>query len=177
MAWTRASTELREIFRAVSSTLRWSAASAVSNSFWSSENSGPEPLAGSAAPEEACTRRYSSRAAACSSGKPSKPSAWEKRTTVELEVLARRASSSAVWKAASSRWSTMYCATSFWEREHSSKRARMYLERLWCSPAPLGGGQSLAGAREAGLRSMGGVATRFIGGDVRRIGLALLPAV
>jgi hypothetical protein len=70
-------------------------------------------------------RRYSSRAAACSSGKPSKPRAWEKRTTVELEVFARRASSSAVWKAASSRWSTMYWATSFCERENSSKRERM----------------------------------------------------
>ena len=34
-------------------------------------------------------------------------------TTVLDEVLARRASSSAVWNAASSRWSTMYCATSF----------------------------------------------------------------
>ena len=34
-------------------------------------------------------RRYSSRAACWSSGKPSKPSACEKRTTVELEVLAR----------------------------------------------------------------------------------------
>src|SRR5205814_9382670 len=132
---TSASTELREVLRAVSSTLRWSAASAVSNSFWSSENSGPELAAASAGPEEACTRRYSSRAAACSSGKPSKPSAWEKRTTVELEVFARRASSSAVWKAASSRWSTMYWATSFCEREQSSKRARMYLDRLWCSLA------------------------------------------
>jgi hypothetical protein len=58
-------------------------------------------------------------------GKPSKPSACEKRTTVELEVLARRASSSAVWKATSSRWSTMYCATSFCEREKSSNRAWM----------------------------------------------------
>ena len=77
-------------------------------------------------------RRYSSRAAACSSGKPSKPSACEKRTTVELEVFARRASSSAVWNAASSRWSTMYCATSFCEREQSSKRAMMYFDRLWC---------------------------------------------
>ena len=40
-------------------------------------------------------------------GVPSNPRAWEKRTTVEDEVEARRASSSAVWKAASSRWSTM----------------------------------------------------------------------
>src|SRR5665648_123995 len=31
----------------------------------------------------------------------------------------------------------MYCATSFWEREHSSKRVWMYSERLWCSPACL----------------------------------------
>ena len=70
----------------------------------------------------AWARRYSSRAARCSSGKPSKPSACEKRTTVELDVFARRASSSAVWNAASSRWSMMYWATSFCEREHSSKR-------------------------------------------------------
>src|SRR6202040_260587 len=82
----------------------------------------------------AFTRLYSSRAAACSSGKPSKPSACEKRTTVELDVFARRASSSAVWKAASSRWSTMYCATSFWEREKSSNRERMYAESAWRSP-------------------------------------------
>jgi len=41
------------------------------------------------------------------------------------DVLARRASSSAVWNAASSRWSTMYWATSFCEREKSSKRERM----------------------------------------------------
>ena len=70
-------------------------------------------------------RRYSSRAACWSSGKPSKPSACENRTTVLEDVLARRASSSAVWNAASSRWSTMYWATSFCERENSSKRARM----------------------------------------------------
>src|SRR3981189_850354 len=88
----------------------------------------------------AVTHRHSSRAAASSSGKPSKPRACEKRTTVELDVLARRASSSAVWKAASSRWSTMYCATSFCEREHSSKRAWMYLDKLWCSEVPLAGG-------------------------------------
>ncbi len=47
------------------------------------------------------------------------------------EVLARLASSSAVWNAASSRWSTMYCATSFCERENSSKRERMYADRAW----------------------------------------------
>ena len=41
------------------------------------------------------------------------------------DVLARRASSSAVWKATSSRWSTTYCATSFWERENSSNRELM----------------------------------------------------
>jgi hypothetical protein len=35
------------------------------------------------------------------------------RTTVELDVFALRASSSAVWNATSSRWSTMYWATSF----------------------------------------------------------------
>ena len=69
--------------------------------------------------------RYSSRAASCSSGKPSKPSACENRTTVDEDVLARRASSSAVWKATSSRWSTTYCATSFCERENSSKRDEM----------------------------------------------------
>src|SRR3954453_23657723 len=75
--------------------------------------------------------RYSSRAASCSSGNPSKPSAWLKRTTVLLDVLARRASSSAVWKATSSRWSTTYWATSFWERENSSKRDEMYAESVW----------------------------------------------
>ena len=121
-----ASTSERDVLRAVSSTLTWSAASAVSNSFWSSENSGSaDARRRAASARRPCARRYSSRAAPCSSGKPSKPSAWEKRTTVELEVFARRASSSAVWKAASSRWSTMYCATSFCERENSSKRAWM----------------------------------------------------
>ena len=30
----------------------------------------------------------------------------------------------------------MYCATSFWEREHSSKRDWMYLARLWWSLEP-----------------------------------------
>src|SRR3954452_17393126 len=124
-----ASTSERETLRAVSSTLTWSAASAVSYSLWSRENSGSgdEPdTAGVAG-----SRRYSSRAACWSSGKPSKPSACEKRTTVDLEVLARRASSSAVWKAASSRWSTTYCATSFWDRENSSKRLEMYAESVW----------------------------------------------
>ena len=37
----------------------------------------------------------------------------------------RRARASAVWKAASSRWSTMYWATFFCDREKSSKRSRM----------------------------------------------------
>jgi hypothetical protein len=124
-----ASTSEREVLRAVSSTLRWSAAIAVSNSLWSSENSG------SAAGGRAPRRRQAVRALVAAAvllargglqlGKPSKPSACEKRTTVELEVLARRASSSAVWKATSSRWSTMYCATSFCEREKSSNRAWM----------------------------------------------------
>src|SRR4051812_14438850 len=75
--------------------------------------------------EESRPRRYSSRAAAWSSGKPSKPSACANRTTVELDVFARRASSSAVANAASSRWSTMYWPTSFCERENSSKRWRI----------------------------------------------------
>src|SRR3954470_1664475 len=75
--------------------------------------------------EEARPRRYSSGAAACSSGNPSKPSACANRTTVELDVFARRANSSAVAKAASSRWSTMYWPTSFCERENSSKRWRI----------------------------------------------------
>ena len=104
----------------MSSTLTWSAATADSNGFMSSENSGAagsSPRGGWRWPW-----RYSSRAASWSSGKPSKPSACEKRTTVEDDVLARRASSSAVWKATSSRWSTTYWATSFWERENSSKR-------------------------------------------------------
>src|SRR5439155_26656940 len=178
------STELRETLRAVSSWLRWSAASAVSNSFWSSENSGARDSGVPFCAALACTRRYSSRAAACSSGKPSKPSACEKRTTVELEVFARRASSSAVWKAASSRWSTMYCATSFCEREHSSKRARMSFERLWCSLVPgCTRGRSersrraACGRAAAGRRSVVGTPPRFIGGCVRRGRLALLPAV
>ena len=116
---------------AVSSTFTWSAASAVSNSVWSSANSGVAPFDAAVGRGR---RRYSSRAACWSSGKPSKPSACEKRTTVELEVFARLASSSAVWKAASSRWSTMYWATSFCEREKSSKRETMYAERVWCAP-------------------------------------------
>ncbi len=98
-----ASISERDDLRAVSSTLTWSAASAVSNSFWSSENSGADAALLDRLRRPACARRYSSRAAPCSSGKPSKPSACENRTTVELEVFARRASSSAVWKAASSR--------------------------------------------------------------------------
>ncbi len=129
IASTAASTSVRRSLCAVSSRLTWSAASAASNSVWSSENSGVaecDSLASAApAPAPPTSRRYSSRAACCSSGNPSKPSAWEKRTTVLEEVLARRASSSAVWKAASSRWSTMYCATSFWERENSSNRVLM----------------------------------------------------
>ena len=62
----------------------------------------------------------------------------------------------------------MYWATSFCEREHSSKRAWMYLERLWCSLVPFTG----AGGRSAVLvatRSAVLVATRFIGALVRRI--------
>ena len=108
IASTAPSTSERETLRAVSSTLTQSAAMTASNGPWSIENSGstswwpPGPR-----------RRYSSRAACWSSGKPSKPSAWLKRTTVEDDVLARRASSSAVWNATSSRWSTTYCATSF----------------------------------------------------------------
>src|SRR5437763_7761151 len=120
MASTADSTAERDSLRAVSSTLTWSAARAASKSVWSSENSGAAATAGP--PASGGRRRYSSRAACWSSGKPSKPSAWEKRTTVLDEVHARRASSSAVWNAASSRWSTMYWATSFWEREKSSKR-------------------------------------------------------
>ena len=117
------STSERDTLRAVSSTFTWSAATACSNAVWSSENSGA-----ASKPAGAVARwwwRYSSRAASCSSGKPSKPSACENRTTVDEDVLARRASSSAVWKATSSRWSTTYCATSFCERENSSKRDEM----------------------------------------------------
>ncbi len=118
------STSERESLRAVSSTLTWSAPSAASNSVWSSENSGAalRRRGRVARPSGGGTPRAPGL---LSSGKPSKPSACEKRTTVELEVFARRASSSAVWKATSSRWSTMYCATSFCEREKSSKRAWM----------------------------------------------------
>ena len=97
-------------------------------------------------------RRYSSIAECWSSGKPSKPSACEKRTTVELEVFARRASSSAVWKATSSRWSTMYCATSFWERENSSNRAWMYAERVWWPLASWGGAGVVVAERFMGER-------------------------
>src|SRR5436190_1882863 len=124
-----AATSSRSILRALSSTLAWSAASAASNSVWSIGKSGGAATAGSPLPESRW-RRYSSRAAAWSSGKPSNPRAWAKRTTVELEVLARRASSSAVWKAASSRWSTMYCPTSFCDRENSSNRCRISDERV-----------------------------------------------
>src|SRR3954462_978604 len=125
---TAAATSSRSTFFAVSTTFTWSAASAASNSVWSIGKSGCAET-WSASPLE-CRRRYSSRAEAWSSGKPSKPSACAKRTTVELEVFARRANSSAVWKAASSRWSTMYCPTSFCERENSSKRWRISAERL-----------------------------------------------
>src|SRR3954447_24124648 len=125
---TEADTSSRSTRRAVSSAFAWSAASAASNSVWSIGKSGG--ALGSAAVAVSRRRRYSSRADAWSSGNPSKPSAWAKRTTVELEVLARRASSSAVWKAASSRWSTMYWPTSFCERENSSKRWRISAERL-----------------------------------------------
>ena len=51
----------------------------------------------------------------------------------------------------------MYCATSFCEREHSSKRARMYLDRLWCSLVPL------IGEPLCVRGSLVGVAVRFIG--------------
>src|SRR4051794_18153527 len=142
-----ASTSVRDTLRAVSSTLTWSAASAVSNSLWSRENSGAAEVAPCAA-GAACMRRYSSRAAPCSSGKPSKPSACEKRTTVDEDVEARRASSSAVWKATSSRWSTTYCATSFCERENSSKREEMYADRVWCPEA------------EGGIAAVFGIAQR-----------------
>src|SRR4051794_28052861 len=127
-----ASTSERDTLRAVSSTLTWSAATACSNGLWSSENSGAagsRPACGGA--KRRWWWRYSSRAASWSSGKPSKPSACAKRTTVEDDVLARRASSSAVWKATSSRWSTAYCATSFWERENSSNREEMYADKVW----------------------------------------------
>src|SRR5215210_5431745 len=143
----------RDTLRAVSSTLTWSAAMADSYGLWSSEKSGVAvsvPLPGSAL---RWRWRYSSRAASCSSGKPSKPSACEKRTTVEEEVFARLASSSAVWKAASSRWSTMYWATSFCERENSSKRATMYADRVWWAPgAP---GRSAAGVVVARFMASG----------------------
>ena len=56
----------------------------------------------------------------------------------------------------------MYCATSFCERENSSKRARMYVERVWCLGAPEGG--------------LAVLEARFIGGPVfRRPGAAFLP--
>src|SRR5215212_8624401 len=124
-----AATSSRSTLRAVSAMFAWSAPSAVSNSVWSIGKSGWVVRSVTAAPFSRI-RRYSSRAEAWSSGNPSKPSAWAKRTTVELEVLARRASSSAVAKAASSRWSTMYCPTSFCERENSSKRWRISSVRV-----------------------------------------------
>ena len=84
---------------AVSARLAWSAASAASNSVWSiGKSGGPASSGGRAALARAAVLVA---AADCSSGKPSKPSAWAKLTTVELDVLARRASSSAVWNAAS----------------------------------------------------------------------------
>src|SRR5688500_14513215 len=123
------STSERDTRRAVSSTLTWSAATTDSNGLWSRENSGVA-VSTAADAERRWWWRYSSRAASCSSGKPSKPRACENRTTVEDDVLARRASSSAVWNATSSRWSTTYWATSFWERENSSKRDEMYAESV-----------------------------------------------
>src|SRR4051794_5972129 len=109
----------------------------------SSENSGAPASRPRGVPSLRMPGRYSSRAASCSSGKPSKPSAWLKRTTVEEDVLARRASSSAVWNATSSRWSTTYCATSFWERENSSNRLEMYSDKVWwVGEFPLEGGMA-----------------------------------
>src|SRR3954453_18757107 len=144
MALTAPSTSERETLRAVSSTLTWSAATAASKAPWSRPNSGSASLP--------CgpLRRYSSRAACWSSGKPSKPSACEKRTTVEEDVAARRASSSAVWNATSSRWSTTYCATSFCERENSSNRLEMYAERVWC-PWAAGGIVAVFGMAPGGF--------------------------
>ena len=140
------STSDRLTRRAVSSTLTWSAATACSNAVWSSENSGAASKP-SVLDEARWWWRYSSRAASCSSGKPSKPSACENRTTVEDDVLARRASSSAVWKATSSRWSTTYWATSFCERENSSKREEMYAESVWW-PRAAGGIVAVLGMAE-----------------------------
>jgi hypothetical protein len=62
IACTAASICERDALRAVSSTLAWSAASAVSNGLWSSVNSG------AASGPTSWRRRYSSRAEACSSG-------------------------------------------------------------------------------------------------------------
>src|SRR3954454_948494 len=121
---TAAVTSSRSTLRAVSARLAWSAASAASNSVWSIGKSGATATSAPELPPSRA-RRYSSRAAAWSSGKPSKPSACANRTTVELEVFARRANSSAVANAASSKWSTMYWPTSFCERENSSKRWRI----------------------------------------------------
>jgi hypothetical protein len=71
---TAAETSSRSTLRAVSARLAWSAASAASNSVWSIGNSGG-PASSLAPTPLSRARRYSSRAAACSSGKPSKPSA------------------------------------------------------------------------------------------------------
>src|SRR5271167_266360 len=72
----------------------------------------------------------------------------------------------------------MYWATSFWEREHWSKRAWMYLERLWCwlvpaEPTGAWPDPALRAVRPLGSavrarpfacgRSLAGVAGRFIG--------------
>src|SRR5436189_5646856 len=83
----------------------------------------------------------------------------------------------------------MYWATSFCEREQSSKRARMYGDRLWCSlaTAPCRRGamptflrgvapRELDAARPPlGRGAVVGVATRLIGVVIRRLRLALLP--
>src|ERR1700733_6126972 len=68
----------------------------------------------------------------------------------------------------------MYWATSFCEREHSSKRAWMYFDRLWCSLVPPSGETALTDSTSLVGRSGVFVAARFIGGSVRRIQLALL---
>ena len=52
----------RDILRAVSSTLTWSAATAVSKSLWSSEKSGSADAVGVPVSPAATRRRYSSRA-------------------------------------------------------------------------------------------------------------------
>src|ERR1700733_15840516 len=68
----------------------------------------------------------------------------------------------------------MYWATSFCEREHSSNRAWMYFDRLWCSLVPPIGEIARTDATSPVGRSGVFVAARFIGGSVRRIQLALL---